>query len=1312
VYAAESVEAVYAAESVDAVDVVDVVAVNPAALTRYSPMAVGRVAELGTAIGETQNAARFLELDGTLVFGDISGFTALSERLAKQGRIGAELINQLLSISFSAMLDTALGLGGDLVSFGGDSLCLLFDGNDHCERGVAAAHGLRAALRRTASIRAPIDKGTLRISTGVHSGPVVLALVGSQNPTLVTLGPTLSCALALEARAEGGEVFISPEVHERLIAGNATWAVTEERVENIRALTSLRRRVMPWMNAEPVMVADDGLEVFGIDPAIRTELRSGRSGLEHHPATIAFLHYEGVDRLIEEHGAKHAVRVLDRLMTNVQVAAESEGVTILATDVDSDGGKIVLAAGIPRSAGLEHDRMLATVRRVLDSDNELPIRIGVHAGTVFAGPVGSRERASYTTLGDVVNTTARIMAKAQIGEALISPVVLQGSRTPWSATEVAPFAAKGKSVLVRASALGSPQSHAPKNSGPTHLPFRGRVAELAQIERAIETFRQGKPAIVELVGDGGLGKSRLVEESLWRLGDLRVIHINGSPFARTQGYFALQTELRLAVGLHEDADVAEGLRHVVRTYLPKEEPLLPLIGAAFGCEFEETKESKGVAEQFRARRTNQLVVELLDQIVGRSGVVLVVDDSYWLDEATCSLIDMLIDDPDRTWFYLSARRPEPTHLDLSARSGLLRIELEQLDDESALALAESFAVDHPISEEVLRSAAARSGGNPLLLELILEALREGASINDLPEEAERLVAARFDSLSGEGRDLLRAAAVLGMDVSSALLARLLDTEIHSVERRISAVAEYLIPESVGAYRFRHALVRDTAYLGLAFSARKRLHASVVEAIEEGVTHVGETVSLLAVHAVAATMHDRIWRYARQATEVARRRGLLAQAAELSMAALSASRYVEVLDDEIADVCEALGDVQQLGGRPLEAQKAFSAGLKKTTRHDHRRVLKWKRAESQVVVQKYRSADMALDEVLTMIGTDRSKSASRLRAEVLRTKAVIPYRRGNNAAAVRLLNEAWAAAERSEDTTVKARINYLYGAVETALGSRHAEFYIHEAVRLLRSEAGTIELARALGNLGYFQHFNGFWGAALSSYEESARVADSVGDVLTAANARNNIGEILSDRGELDGAERRFLSAQRAWSSLGYSIGVALSYSNLGRVAMRKGEFAAARNLLDQSVKRFTDIGDGMFVQETQARIIECDLFENRLEHAIQAGQLLLKPVRQSGQNPLVETSLLRIIGAAQAALGLPEESAQTLIKALSLAEAFRGRYEELLIVELLADNTAVPNDQVGDYRDSAKRLREGLGVVSPMRQTLSANSMMIDLSAR
>ena len=123
---------------------------------------------------------------------------------------------------------------------------------------------------------------------------------------------------------------------------------------------------------------------------------------EHRAVTIAFIRYEGTDSLIERGGPHGAAEALQRLVSVVE-RRRGAGGTFLGSDVDADGGKLILTAGAPKVIGDDEERMLLALRRIVETDLPIPIRIGVHRGSVFAGDIGPFYRRTYTVMGDAVN---------------------------------------------------------------------------------------------------------------------------------------------------------------------------------------------------------------------------------------------------------------------------------------------------------------------------------------------------------------------------------------------------------------------------------------------------------------------------------------------------------------------------------------------------------------------------------------------------------------------------------------------------------------------------------------------------------------------------------------------------------------------------------------------------------------------------------------------------------------------------------------------------------------------------------------------
>src|SRR4051794_30683340 len=307
---------------------------DPASATEGLARYVARVAsewELDAA------DSQYRVVDATLVFVDISGFTKLSERLARKGRIGAEELTEVLSRVFGEMLGLAYARGGALLKFGGDALLILFEGDDHPVQAACAAVEMRTALRVAASIPTSVGRVALRMSVGVHSGAVHLFRVGTQHHELIVTGPAASRTTQIEGAASAGEIFVSPDTAARLPRGAAAPAPETNAPWQLR----WRRAPVPPPGAvERRPVSGDAIAAC-LPAILRDHLRDGLSEFEHRVATVAFVKFKGVDALMAERGADAVANALDDVVSITQVAAEDEGVAFLASDIDEDGGKLI-----------------------------------------------------------------------------------------------------------------------------------------------------------------------------------------------------------------------------------------------------------------------------------------------------------------------------------------------------------------------------------------------------------------------------------------------------------------------------------------------------------------------------------------------------------------------------------------------------------------------------------------------------------------------------------------------------------------------------------------------------------------------------------------------------------------------------------------------------------------------------------------------------------------------------------------------------------------------------------------------------------
>ena len=169
----------------------------------------------------TSPGERWRRVDGTLVFVDISGFTNLSEKLARRGRIGAEELTEVLNRVFGEMLRVSYERGGGLLKFGGDALLLLFEEHGHAVQASSAAVEMRAALRQATQVPTSAGRVKLRMSVGVHTGAVDLFRVGTSHEELVVTGPAATMTAEMEHAAEADQILVSGATRALLPAGAA-----------------------------------------------------------------------------------------------------------------------------------------------------------------------------------------------------------------------------------------------------------------------------------------------------------------------------------------------------------------------------------------------------------------------------------------------------------------------------------------------------------------------------------------------------------------------------------------------------------------------------------------------------------------------------------------------------------------------------------------------------------------------------------------------------------------------------------------------------------------------------------------------------------------------------------------------------------------------------------------------------------------------------------------------------------------------------------------------------------------------------------
>ena len=1213
-------------------------------------------AELSTRAG-----SHWTQIDGSLLSADISGFTALSERLAARGKAGAEDLRELINASFATLIDATYQCGGEVLKFRGDALLVLFRGADHATRSTTAGQLMQYGLRATAKAR----NARLSMTVAVAGGPVDVYLAGSTRRELLLAGAGTGELIDLEDRADPGETLVAPEL--------AELAAAELRGPS-GADPSVLLRLRDGVRPDPPRTS---LRAF-VPDEVRAQLRAFETvGGEHRYVCGGFIELAGISRVREQSGPEAVAAELGRFVDHVVATAASQGVSALDTDISVDGIRFVLVAGAPLSNPDPGAALLRTALDIVDMDTPFELSAGAQSGRVFAGLVGAERRRTYTVVGDPINTAARMVARAERGEVIAVEDVVDSARVPVPTRPIAPFRVKGKSAPIRAVRVLGPIDDQPQARAPSLM----SLARASEISAVADDLRAGGAAL-QVVGPAGMGKTQVIDAAIESVTPGVVVwRAACSPYETSTPYGAFRRLIRSMIGVGPRADpddAAAALETFVHHRSTALVGSLPLLRAVAGFDAAPA-ESDDIHPDFVRARMHDAVLDLIDAASDDTGVVL-IENLQWADDGTLELVTRLRDAvAERRWSVATTDRQ--TTSDPHEGPTSRRVELGPIDSSATRALViEASPV--PVSDAVLDAIVERSGGNPLFaIELSRNA--PASTADAVPAQLESLISSRLDALSPDARRLLWVAAVFGDafhidDLRAVAGAELGDLDLVPVLRELGEILQRT-PD--GMIRFDTSLVRETAYEGLPYRVRRRLHRVIGEQLERPDGAVQTDADLLAVHFSIARQNEKAWRYSIAAATLASGKLAHAEAVLGYQRALEVSRGGSFVSAaERGRVALEMGKSAEFSGEYATARWAYRTAARLLDTDDPLRrslpllegVVCEREGKYASAIRWYRRG--LRDEQLT----------SAERSDLLLAEAGVRFRQGRYRACWRLAERAVVEVDNPPATTLRAcYLLQLAGVyLNDPAGGRYGDLGIGLADRV----DDPVLVGNLFNNLGIAAYYRGDWSTCAAHYERSHELRRSSGDVTGALMARNNLGELRSDQGEYALAAELFTDALRSARAAGYEMAVLVIRSNLARLAVRQGEIADARGELEAVCEAFDQMGATGLAVEAACRSVEALLAAGDLEGVRREGERLLRSGDVGVGGPHVEPTVNVLVGAAHRLGGDETGAAVSLERALALARAEGLPFEEAQALEQLGRLSG------RDESEAATQIFRSLGV--------------------
>ena len=858
------------------------------------------------------------------------------------------------------------------------------------------------------------------------------------------------------------------------------------------------------------------------DLAARILSATGSVEGERKLVTVLFADLKGSTELFADRDPEEARALLDPVLEHMCEAVEQYGGTV--SQVMGDG--IMAIFGAPVAA---EDHAVRACRAALSMQDlvrhygddlqrlhgvPVQIRVGLDSGEVVLSLTGHGLHMSYTAIGLTVNMAARMEQMAKPGTVLAGSDTVRLVEGHIETHSLGPLKVKGFDKLVevsevrRASVTQSRFDTVPVRA---KMPFVGRDAQLALLADAYEqVVTHGASRIVSIVGDAGMGKSRLLYEFLRGLAGKDVLALNGgsAPYGSGAAY---RPGIRI---LHQyfsiaDADDAQAIQQKVAGRIvalsggtaSEVFPILALLNA-----LPADNPFHRLPNEEKRRHVSDALLWLGQRLTAERAMVLAYEDLQWVTADTRSWLERLVRElPPRTLLLLTYRSDHDARSLMTPET--IEARLDGLEPSATRALITQLLGDDRSLDALKDTLPERSGGNPLFIEELVRSMIESGGITggpghyrmespheivEIPRTVRAVLAARIDRLGRTDKHVLQALAAVGDVASVGLLSRVLEDpaeEIRKCLRRLQN-AGLLIEQTAGehlSYEFKHSLMQAVAYDSLLHERRRELHLRILEAIGES-----RNFAVLARHAVLGEAWERALAYLRDA----------GRAALASFAEADAVSYFERALEVLSHLPSKKENLEAAIDLRFDLRNALVPLGK------HQRVL-------EMLREAERLADFLHDD-----------------ARLAHVLASVSNCYGNIGRA----DLALGAAERS-----------------LTLGGR-----IGETRMLVMGHLSVGEIYRTLGN----------YRKARSSLARVLELLvpgdeqDRLGQVgLPSVRARSHLAWTLAELGDFPGAYAAADEGLRLADASGHSYSITHGCLGLGGVRLRQGEFQAAISIL-------------------------------------------------------------------------------------------------------------------------------------------------------
>ena len=1181
---------------------------------------------------------------GTAMFADVSGFTAMSEKLSALGKEGAEEVTGIVNDYFDTMLEISARYNGDLLKFGGDALLIFFEGEDGPHRAVTTAHAMQNAMSRFAQVETSQGTFPLRMSIGAGTGPIFLANLGfEEQMEYAVMGRALAHMAQAEDRAVAGQVMVDQATREAVKAkatfnpgGDDFWLLDSIAAEALPAEDFAQELEMPLLlmeDNEAALLAEcekqvailEGLRPFIPDELMRQLIADPQRQTvpgSHRPVTVMFANFYGIDEIIEALGPAHEEAITqilnEHFVTMSRILARYAGV-VNKVDTYAIGHRIMALFGALRAreddpqravrAALEMNQALAEVnkrtRQILSAipnlkhrfgQTPLKQRIGLNTGFVFAGNVGSSARREYSVMGDEVNLTARLMGVAQEGEVLISQSVVRHIKGEFTLTEKEAVKVKGKTAPVRNFVVTGEQERQGRwvNVGIVDSPIVGRADEIRRGKETVDRVQTGEGVVLVISGSSGIGKTRLAEATVayGKAKGMAVLAGTCLSYGQTMPYHPWIEVLRGYFGFQPDHD-AHSRADIVKVDLERigEAEAAPIIGEMLRLPIPDNDLTAALDAKLRRQRLLDVTLSMLQRHAQKQPLILILEDAHWADPASMDLINYVSRNiQGYPILMIMLHRPDDSIPNWAAYDHSVSLSIGDLPDQALLEIVRGMIgpIDLPVS---LRELILQKGaGNPFFTEEVVRALVDAGAIQQ--------------DVSGEWQIVQSTETVELPDTIHGIIISRIDRLLET-DRRVLQVA------SVVGATFSPPVV-DGVYPYGDLEESVRTHLDYLDGL--GLTEFDEVQVQSRLHRFKhLTTREVVY----ESQAFGQRRSLHSRIADyIERTARSVAEEVDLLAYHFFEGQEW---TKALEYNLLAARRAQKEYANDTAVLAYRRTLEAAtKVEEDTLVEEV-MAHESLGDIFTVLGQydealvhfeqaqeivqaePASVDRARHQAEICRKIAWVYENRGEYESAFEELHQGLHYLNDDSPSVEAARLYLLGSGLYQRQGNYESAIeWCHESLavaRQLLTREGRETEAQIYYNLGANYNRQGDLKRAVDFCLKGIEIYQEIEDIVKLSQAYINLAMSYSDQGDWHKASDALNNSLAMKRKIGDIPHQGIILNNLANIYMDRGQWTQAATMFEQSRAIWRQVGATAFEAVTLNNLAQVHIFRQNWDAA-------------------------------------------------------------------------------------------------------------------